>query len=152
MTQIDALVKKLEKTGEEIFWHGKTSAESIEQLEGLLNVRLPKSFRQFITVYGGGGLVGEEISGIEDDDATLDNRGTILGDTYQCRTQFSLPSHLIVIYFGADDVVWCLDISFPAGTDCPVVSFDVNSRVTKQLAESFEQFFERYVASRIDRT
>ncbi len=148
MAQLDALVQRLETSGRELFWHGKTSAETIERLEGLLNTRLPESFRHFLAEYGGGGLIGEEISGVEDDNATLDCRGTVLGDTYQCRTDFALPSHLIVIYFGGDDVVWCLDSSVPAGTEFPVVSFDVHSRAIKRLAETFDRFFEEYVELR----
>lgn len=151
MAQLDALVQKLKTTGKEVFWQGKTSPASIQRLEGLLNTRLSNSFRRFLTEYGGGGLIGEEISGVEDDDATLDYRGTVLGDTLRCRTDFALPSQFIVIYLGADDVVWCLDTSVPAETECPVVSYNVHSRTIKQLAETFDQFFAEYVTLRIAR-
>ena len=151
MAQLDALVQELNGTGKEVFWQGKTSPESIQRLEGLLNTRLPNSFRHFLAEYGGGGLIGEEISGIEDDDATLDYRGTVLGDTLRCRSDFALPSQLIVIYLGADDVVWCLDTSVPAGTECPVVSYNVHSRAIKRLAETFDDLFAEYVRLRIAR-
>lgn len=151
MAQLDALVQKLKNTGREVYWHGKASPESIDRLEGLLTARLPESFRHFLAEYGGGGLIGEEISGIEDNDASLDCRGTVWGDTCQCRTQFALPSHLVVIYYDGDDVVWCLDASVPEGSECPVVSFNVYSRATTQLAETFEQFFDEYVALRVAR-
>lgn len=151
MAQLDALVQELKRTGKEVFWQGKTSPESIQRLEGLLNTRLPNSFRHFLAEYGGGGLIGEEISGIEDDDATLDYRGTVLGDTLRCRSDFALPSQFIVIYLGTDDVVWCLDTSVPAGTECPVVSYNVHSKTIKRLAETFDDFIAEYVRSRIAR-
>lgn len=151
MAQLEALVQELKRTGKEVFWQGKTSPESIQRLEELLNARLPNSFCYFLSEYGGGGLIGEEISGIEDGDATLDNRGTVLGDTLHCRSAFSLPSHFIVIYLGADDVVWCLDTSVPPGTECPVVSYNVHSKTIKRLAETFDDFFAEYVRLRIAR-
>jgi hypothetical protein len=151
MAQLEALVQELKRTGKEVFWQGKASPESIQRLEGLLSTRLPNSFRHFLSEYGGGGLVGEEISGIEDDDATLDYRGTVLGDTLRCRSDFALPSRLIVIYLGADDVVWCLDTSVPPGTECPIVSYNVHSKTIKRLAETFDDFFAEYVRSRIAR-
>lgn len=152
MEQLATLVENLTRSGKGKFWQGKTSIESIDQLEGLLNTKLPASYRQFLAEYGGGGLVGEEISGIEDDDATLDFRGTVLGDTYQCRSQFALPSHLIVIYYRGDAVVWCLDTSSFVGNECPVVSFNVTSKETRRISETFEGFFEEYVTLRCQKT
>lgn len=151
MARLAALVQELEKSGKEVFWQGKTSPVSIQRLEGLLNTRLPNSFRQFLAEFGGGGLLGEEISGIEEDDPTLDFRGTVLGDTMLCRVDFALPSQLIVIYLGADDVVWCLDTSGPAETECPVVSFNVHTRTIQPLAKTFEAFFADYVRLRVAR-
>jgi len=145
MDQLEALAEQLQKTGREVFWQGKASAESIRHIEAQLKTRLPDSFRDFLVRYGGGGLIGEEISGIEDDDPSLEYRGTVLGDTLRCRADFALPSHLIVIYLGADDVVWCLDTSAMEKSECPVVSYDFYSKSVKQLANSFSQFFAEYV-------
>ena len=90
MSEINSLIHELEASGRNVFWQGKVSSSSIERLEELLHARLPSS-------YGGGGVVGEEISGIEDDDPFLEYRGNVYGDTIQIRTDHELPVHLIVI-------------------------------------------------------
>ncbi len=151
MANIDSLVEQLEGSGQEIFWQGKTSASSVDKLEDLLSCKLPQSFRAFLLEYGGGGVVEEEISGIEDDDPSLENRGTVYGDTLLCRDDYALPSGLVVIYLGMDDVVWCLDVENFDGIECPVVSFDVFSKSTKELAKNFEEFLAEYVTLRVGR-
>lgn len=111
MVDIDSLVQQLDQSGKDVFWQGKASQESIEKLESLLEYRLPVSFKTFLAEYGGGGVVEEEVSGIDYDDPTLEHRGTVYGDTLLCREDYGLPENLVVIYLGAHDVVWCLDAS-----------------------------------------
>jgi hypothetical protein len=152
MAGFEVLIRELKEAGREIFWQGETSPKSVEELEGLLGASLPDSFRRFLVEYGGGGIVGEEISGIEDNDAALDSRGTVLGDTIRCRTDFGLPLGLIVIYLGEDDVVWCLDSKSFEGAECPVVSFDACSRMTRRLADTFDQFIADFLRLRSART
>lgn len=113
----DDLAEQVRRVGNEIFWLGGASPESIEELECRLALRLPKSFRDFLRDYGGGGVVGAEISGIEAGNANLERGGTVLGDTLSCRTRFQLPTGLVVIYFHDDEVVWCLDCREPERDD-----------------------------------
>lgn len=144
------LIQKVEQNGYEIFWQGATSESTINSLEQFLSCRLPPSFRDFLREYGGGGVVGQEISGIEDDDASLDYKGTVLGDTRVCRDAHQLLNELFVIYYTDEETVWCLDMrnSIP-GSECPVVSFDVFQRcVDRQLAPSFGEFFTQYLKIR----
>ena len=149
MKENDFLIQKLEEEVSDVFWQGKTSVGSIKKLSEVLHSRLPVSFQRFLEEHGGGGVIGEEISGIEDDDPSLEYRGTVLGDTIQCRANFSLPANLIVIYFGSDDIVWCLDTASFTGDECPVVSFDVFTKATKHLANTFEEFLTEYLKLRI---
>jgi len=79
MADIDSLIQQLDQSGKDVFWQGKASQESIEKLESLLGSRLPTSFKSFLADYGG--VVDEEVSGIEDNDPTLEHRGTVFGDT-----------------------------------------------------------------------
>ncbi len=151
MQNIESLIEQLNKSGHEIFWQGKASISAVDKLEELLSCKLPKSFRSFLVEYGGGGVVEEEISGIESNDPSLENRGTVYGDTLICREDYALPSSLIVIYLGMDDVIWCLDVEDSDGDECPVVSFDVFSKGTKELAKSFDEFFAEYVTLRVSR-
>lgn len=149
MTNPKELLLELQRSGRDVFWQGKASKESIDKLEALVGVRLPTSFRRFLSEYGGGGVVGEEISGIEDDDPTLENRGTVYGDTLRCREDFGLPSDLVVLYLGSDDIVWCLDATRLIDSEYPVVSFDVFTKLTKPIASSFDEFLAEYVRLRL---
>ena len=151
MARIDSLIDQLNGSGQEVFWQGKASAASVDKLEELLSCKLPQSFRAFLLQCGGGGVVEEEISGIEDDDPSLEHRGTVYGDTLLCRSDYGLPSNLVVIYLGMDDVVWCLDVEDFHNGECPVVSFDVFSRRCRTLAKNFEEFLGEYVKLRVGR-
>lgn len=151
MTSNELLIQKLGESGKDVFWQGAASTASIDKLESMLGTRLPASFRIFLVKYGGGGVVGEEISGVEDDDPSLENRGTVLGDTIFCQEQFRLPRNMVVIYRGEDDVVWCLDVARFDGDECEVVCFDVFSKTTTYLANSFDEFFSEYLNLRIQR-
>jgi hypothetical protein len=152
MPDIDSLIKQLEQSGIVMFWQGKASRESIAKLESMLNSQLPVSFKNFLMEYGGGGFDDDDdlICGIEDDDPTLEHRGTVYGDTMLCREDYSLPLHLIVIYLGADDVVWCLNVSQYDGDECPVVAFDVFSKKIKKIAPTFRDFLIEYLCSRTE--
>jgi hypothetical protein len=147
MAGVDALIQKLDGTGKEVFWQGEASAGSIQQLERRLGTGFPDSFRRFLSACGGGGVAGDEISGIESDDASREYKGTVLGDTLYCREQFSLAQYLVVIYFSEDEVVWCLDTSASSEGEegeCPVVSFNVHTGSISKLADTFERFLDEY--------
>ncbi|MCA9067868.1 MAG: SMI1/KNR4 family protein [Planctomycetaceae bacterium] len=151
MADIDSLIQQLETQGKTMFWQGGASQASIEHLESLLGSLLPASFKRFLAKYGGGGFDDEDslISGIEDDNPLLEHKGTVYGDTLRCREHYSVPEHLFVIYWGDDDVVWCLDKRQCSGNECPVVSFDVFSKTTKPLAATFDDFLAEYLTLRM---
>jgi hypothetical protein len=146
---LETLIQQLERRGKDVFWQGKASPSAIDQLGDLLGATLPDSFREFLRVCGGGGVVGEEISGIEDDDPSLQHRGTVYGDTLSCRETYDLPDHLSVVYLNVDvDAVWCLDAESMTDGECRIVSYDVYSKVTRPLAASFRDFLKEYVSLR----
>jgi len=151
MTNIERLIHQLEASGRDVFWQGQASDSSIKELETLVGSKLPASFTAFLARHGGGGVVGEEISGIEDNNPTLEYRGTVYGDTRRCREDYGLPSNLIVVYLGDDDVVWCLDASDFNGEECPIVSFNVFTAVKSRIAASFGDFLEEYLTLRLSR-
>jgi antitoxin YobK len=153
MGGIDSLIQQLEQNGKVLFWQGRASQSSIDKLESLLDSRLPASFRDFLAEYGGGGFDDADalICGIEDDDPTLEHRGTVYGDTLLCREAHALPENLVVVYLSDDHVVWCLDVSQFDGDECSVVAFDVFSRSVETLAPTFFDFLAEYLTSRISR-
>jgi len=148
--KLKSLLERLNSSGEPVFWQGPTGNEAIDRVERLLSIKLPPSFRAFLRLCGGGGVEGSEISGIEEGDPSLENKGTVLGDTKRCREEFGLPSHLAVIYFSEEGVCWCLDSSNPdLSEEYRVVSFSLFSeRIDARLADDFLGFFSQYVESR----
>lgn len=150
MTDRQTLIEKVEKNGHEIFWQGKATREQVEKLQLLLNVKLPESFKSFLLEFGGGGVIDAEISGIEDNNAEIDNGGTVYGDTLLCREEYDLPEYLVTIFFRDDEVCWCLDTKeFGQTRECPVVSYNLFSKVIEgKIANDFELFFKAYLELR----
>lgn len=146
MVDYDELVGMITATGKEVFWLGAASKKQVEHVEVLLGVALPGSFRSFMESYGGGGVIGAEISGIEDNNAELESGGTVVGDTKTCRNRYHLPTHLVVIYFHDDEVCWCLDTNENVDGECSVVSYNIFTRkVDRVIAKDFPSFMQQYL-------
>ena len=150
MNNIDEIIHPLLQSERDLFWQGPASESTIKQVESSLDSVLPSSFRLFLLKYGGGGVVGEEISGIESNDPNLEFRGTVLGDTKRCRTEHGLPPCLTVIYLSDDGPCWCLDGSrLDEAGECPVVSYSVyKHKIDAEIAPSFSAFLKQYVELR----
>jgi antitoxin YobK len=147
MAEYDHLAHSAESAGHEIYWYGAASEEQVSRLEAMLGVGLPAAFKRFLQSYGGGGIVSAEVSGIESNDASLRNGGTVLGDTLICREKYGMSSDLIVIYHHDDEVCWCLDVSQSKNDEAPVVSYDVFNRVIdRKIADSFHDFMRQHLA------
>ncbi|MGG7670815.1 SMI1/KNR4 family protein [Yersinia sp. J1] len=145
MKDIESLISKLSSTTKhEVFWLGAVDQEQITKLESALSFRLPEDFKFFLEKTGGGGVVEQEISGIEDNDALAEFGGTVYYDTMYCRNEYFLPDNLAVIYFKDDEICWCLNTS--PDNFGEVVSYDVFlKRYTQIMHRSFKDFFEEYV-------
>ncbi|ELY4524885.1 SMI1/KNR4 family protein [Cronobacter turicensis] len=145
MKEIQDLVKKLSASKEhEVVWLGSTDEKQVKKLENALNLSLPEDFKFFLTETGGGGVVEQEISGIEDNNALGECGGTVYYDTTYCRDEYNLPEELAVIYFKDDEICWCLDCS--AENFGKVVSYDlISCKKHSTLHNSFKCFFKEYV-------
>jgi antitoxin YobK len=147
MDGIEEIVTPLVQSGQDLYWLGQASESSINKIEGLLGVKLPVSLRLFLLKYGGGGVVGDQISGISADNPSLTRRGTLLGDSERCRKEHQLPQHLVVVYFTDEGACWCVDCSRrdEAG-ESPVVSYSIfTHRIDARIAPTFAAFLKRYV-------
>lgn len=132
---------------EEVFWLGQVDTEQIDSLEKNLGIKLPSDFREFLLLVGGGGGIGEEISGIVDNNALEESGGAVYYDTIYCRNEFSLPENYAVIYFKDEEVCWCID----SGSESfgRVVNYDLFSKsTTNTISSSFSEFFDNYVKLR----
>lgn len=145
MNDIKNLITQLNHdTQDEVYWLGACDESQINILEDKLNLSLPSELKEFMLLVGGGGIIGEEISGIVDNDALAESGGAIYYDTCYCRKEYSLPSEMAVIYFKDDDVCWCVDCR--KNTYGHIVSYNLGSRkISNILAPSFGFFFEEYV-------
>lgn len=141
MAEYDALAKKVEAAGWQVYWYGPAPEAEIARLEQLLSVRLPVSFKRFLREYGGGSIGDRSICGIENGNAANSYGGTVFGDTMRCRQNHGLPPGLVAVLFYDDEVCWCLDTGRFTGEECPVVAYDVFRReVDRTIAPSFAAF------------
>ncbi len=152
MYNYSELIKRVETKGDEIFWQGGADENQIAVLESKLGVKLPNSFKEFLKQYGGGVVVGDEILGIEDNDATLETGVTVLNATLECRSDFDMPMHLIVVFFQYQELAWCLDSSkIDKFNECPVVAYDIFSKqVSNKISDNFALFFREYLELRAE--
>tara|TARA_Y100000296_G_scaffold36931_1_gene42760 strand:- start:172 stop:630 length:459 start_codon:yes stop_codon:yes gene_type:complete len=150
MKDYSELISRVEEAGNEIFWLGAASSDQIEALEKNLGCVLPESFKDFLSIYGGGGVVDAEISGIEDNDASIDFGGTVYGDTLTAREEYDLPKGLVVIFFRDDETCWCIDSRDALNSkEFPVVSYNLfKKKVDKKISDDFSIFFEEYFTLR----
>ena len=145
MIDYSELASAIDRAGYDVSWLGPVRPEQVDRVDLLLGVVLPASYKRFLQAYGGGGVIGAEVSGVEDDDASLAHGGTVVGDTKACRERFDLPAHMVVIYFHDDEICWCLETS-PSGSECPVVSYNLFSRsVDNVLAPDFGTFIAMHL-------
>lgn len=73
---------------DEVFWLGQVDIEQIDLLENNLGIKLPHDFREFLLLVGGGGVIGEEISGIVDNNTLEESGGAVFYDTYIAAMSF----------------------------------------------------------------
>lgn len=140
--ELDQFTVTIEAAGHEVFWYGPANPDQITSLEARLGAALPRSFSSFLTLRGGGGVIGAEVSGIWGDD---DGGGTVWGDTAACRKVHALPDGLAVIYFHGDEVCWCLDLTSSEGA-APVVSYALHGqRIDRQIAPDFATFLRLHL-------
>ena len=145
---IKTAIEHLDKNAtDEVFWLGPVDLEQIDILENNLGIKLPLDFKEFLHLVGGGGVIGEEISGVVDNNALEESGGAVFYDTNYCRTEFSLPENYAVIYFKDVEVCWCIDCG--GKTFGRVINYDLFSRKeTNTLNASFSEFFDNYVKLR----
>lgn len=148
MMTIKAAIEYLNNNAtDEVFWLGQVDIEQVDSLENNLGIKLPHDFREFLLLVGGGGVIGEEISGVVDNNALEESGGAVFYDTIYCRNEFSLPENYAVIYFKDDEVCWCIDSN--SDDFGRVVNYDLFSKkTTNTISSSFTEFFDNYVKLR----
>lgn len=130
------ITELIERSGKNSLFIGKADDKRIEQIEEMLNLTLPDSFRWFLSEFGHGGIFGVEILG-----SGLAEIPSCVSATYDWRG-FGLPSNLIVVEDSGSDWLYCLDTSRMIGNECPVVDWEQDVGIGNIDYKDFYAFLE----------
>lgn len=119
------------------------SESSILQLEQILNVTFPKSYKEFLGAFGGGSIYSLIIFGIED---SLEN-STLYYENSKFK-KLGLPDGFLVIV-DVDEYCYCLDTNHINHDDeCPVVIWSF-SRPNAPALKAYENF-NSFILDKLD--
>ncbi|WJE54473.1 SMI1/KNR4 family protein [Bacillus cereus] len=127
---ISTLIKRFEEPGD---FFGGIDDILIDQFEQHLDCKFPESYRWFLRQYGGGGVLGIDITG-----GKSMGISTLISTTKSYYT-VGLPKEYIVIY-DLDEYVYCLDTKNFKNSECPVVSWDLASKKAYVKYNNFYEF------------
>ncbi len=97
---IKKLINQYETEGD--FSHARLKADTIDEAETILGLKLDPAFVGFLSEYGHGGIGGTEVIGIGKNDELL-----FVNETLKYR-EYGLPQNLIVIE-NCDEWIYCIN-------------------------------------------
>ena len=112
---------------EEKDFYGETTEEQIVKTEGFLGFKFPKEYREFVKMYGSGGICGVQIAGIEGDLGA-----SVIKATERWR-RLGLDKSIVVIE-DVGEFIMCMNTS---NNDSKVY---VWYRIYPKLVERYESF------------
>ncbi|MCE4051395.1 MULTISPECIES: SMI1/KNR4 family protein [Bacillaceae] len=120
--------------------------ENLDQLERILNVKLPKSYKEYLLTFGYGGIFGRYILGLEEPP----KEGSVIDSTREY-LQKGLPKGFVVIE-DVHEFLYCLNTNeLNEKFECPVVSFFPHSKPSIRVDySSFKEFLEDLIEEGID--
>ncbi len=133
---------------DEFFTHSKKSELLISKAEQVLDVKLPKSYKDFVIEWGMMSFKGFEFYGLIHGDFDKQRMPSVVRFNMDLRTEESFPHHLIA-FFDNDGVEYmCLDTSnFFSESECSIALWD---NVNKKVADSFDISFAEYLLDEIE--
>lgn len=133
-------IKILDTIGDNGDFTGGVNATAIEKAEKKLNLKFPKSYKEFLLKFGAGDIGGEIIFGI-----TVKKDLDMVKIT-KMEHDYKMPKCMIVInYDSSTDALICLDTSKFEDEECPVVAVPSDYQNIKILANSFGEFMIEYL-------
>lgn len=161
MSTIDDVINLIDEYSNIADFVGKRDDTTIEAAEKKLEIKLPKSFKKFLTKKGGGNFGSKEIYGFIRDELFKDEeyKGSIPNLFWliqKFRKDFNLPHHIILISDIGDGSYYALDLSqMNKEQECPVVIWPVGGYdETPELeivAPDFGNWFYDQVQEQIER-
>jgi hypothetical protein len=141
MDEIDTFIAQIREAGDEVWMAGSQSEEAIVELERALGVAMPPSYRQFLSRFGGVGIVNSFISGIIEGKPLEKGTGWLYGDTQGFRDDFDMPEYLLIVQAN-EDAPYCLDTRRRSQDgEFPLVCYELHSRRVGDMAPSFGAWF-----------
>lgn len=131
----DRIIQIINQVSEQGDFTGGVNDNRISEIETMLNVRLPESYKWFIKEYGHGGIGGIEILGVSKAEIP-----SCVKETQKYR-QYGLPEYFVVVE-NCDEWLYCLDLSQLANGECRVVDWDRKGNIGIRSYNSFEEFLE----------
>ncbi|WP_035437986.1 SMI1/KNR4 family protein [Bacillus sp. UNC322MFChir4.1] len=128
---------------EERDFHGSVDESLINEIEKKLQCTFPESYRWFLKNYGGGGVLGIDLTCV----GSLDNSPIIL-DTEAYR-KMDMPREYVVIW-DLGEYLYCLDTTNLENGECPVVTWDFVSKKTIFEAKNFYEFLSQQLEEAIE--
>src|SRR5690349_18733585 len=107
MATIPELLAQVKANGHEVLSDGPQPEAALLALESKLGVRLPPSYRAFLSQYGAVAVYDSTISGIVGGEPFVESGGSVYFDTMRFRRDWGLPSHMLVIQ-PDEDAPYCL--------------------------------------------
>lgn len=151
VSRIQQLIDLIRKEGDALEFYGPQSDDTIDSVERALGVRFPGEYRDFLRVFGGGGLVDLPISGIWPTNPLDPGRGSVFGDTVRARKDDALPRHYVVVLRDDDTrSLWVIDTgSVRLDGTTKVLGFPAtkpNGEIV-EVSPSFGKLVEEHLAS-----
>ena len=133
---------------------GHYSDEEVESAEKILNIKFPKSYREFLKKYGSVEVRSLEIMGLSRDNYQNSGYGDVVWVTLNDRGNFSQPNHIIKLEHLGDGSYYALDLSqMNNDNECPVVVWPIGgyemTPVLEVVAPDFGTWFLDMVKERI---
>ena len=142
--EINNFLNKI-KEKQEVWVAGPASEKSIVDLEGMLDTKLPKSYKNFLLNYGAISIGDTAISGITGPDLN-EGGGSVYSDTEYLIEEYELPKNLVVIQTD-EEAPYCLDTSKIASDgEMPVVCYELNNKHLSTLSSNFNEWFVNYLS------
>jgi hypothetical protein len=129
---------------------GPQPESRVDDLERKYRIRLPRSFREFLSQVGGIEYPNHFFTSIDDD--YLDDAAGFMCNTYMIREQVGIPAGIIALEYDHDaDQIACLDLNRMDGDECPVIWYHpFEGRIIRDCARSFDEFIREYVSGWLD--
>ncbi|XOQ15351.1 MAG: SMI1/KNR4 family protein [Shouchella clausii] len=116
---------------------GGVDGKQIDYIQDTLKLKLPDSYKWFLTNYGSGGLYGVDILGV-----AKSNIATVIIETESYR-DLGMSENLVVIE-DIDEYAYCLDTSNMENNECPVIAWNKQGGLDDyNTAENFYEFFSQ---------